>query len=120
MILSNVIAARVPMKLQRGATQPDPAFRFKQSDGTYLDLTTVHQVHLWFRNSAKVTSLQLSIGDGLRIEDVPETTDKSLLVLDPILIPPGTYSYDIKIFLTEDDFFFPVRGAAEVVEYISE
>lgn len=120
--LSNVTAARVSLRLQRGATEPKPAFRFRQTDGTYLDLTTVHGIHLWIRNQAKAIVLQLTTTDGLSIMSPTGLTDNSLLVIgDEIQLPPASgYTYDVKIFLTETDYFYIVRGAAEVVEYISE
>lgn len=120
--LSNVTAARVSLRLQRGATEPKPAFRFRQTDGTYLDLTTVHAVHLWIRNQAKAIVLRLVTGDGLSIMSPEGFTDNSLLVIDDeIQLPPTSgYTYDVKIFLTEVDYFFIARGPVEVVEYISE
>lgn len=120
--LSNVTAARVSLKLQRGATEPKPAFRFRQEDGTYLDLTTVHQVHLWIRNQAKAIVLQLVTGDGLSIMSPSGLSDNSLLVIDDeIQLPPTSgYTYDVKIFLTETDYFYISRGPVEVVEYITE
>lgn len=120
--LSNVTAARISLKLQRGATEPKPAFRFRQEDGSFLDLTTVHQVHLWIRNQAKAIVLQLSVGEGLAIMSPDGLSDNSLLVIsDEIQLPPATgYTYDAKIFLTETDYFYIARGPLEVVEYITE
>lgn len=120
--LSNVTAARISLKLQRGATEPKPAFRFKQEDGSYLDLTTVHQVHLWVRNQAKAIVLQLAIGEGLDIMSPEGLSDNSLLVItNEIQLPPATgNTFDVKIFLTENDYFYIARGPAEVVGYISE
>ncbi len=31
-----------------------------------------------------------------------------------------SYTYDVKIFLTENDYFFPQRGNAMIVGYTSE
>lgn len=120
--VSNVTAKTVEIELQRGATTPKVGIRLKLADGSYLDWTTVHQLHMWVRNQVGTVVLKLSIGEGLDIQTPEGGPINTLLVLNGVIAIPSSpsYEYDARLYLTETENFIPFKGPLRVVEYISE
>lgn len=118
---SNVVAQRVDLEIQRGATTPQISFRLKQKDGSYLDFTTIYAFRMAIRNQAGKVILELEIGGGLTITTPAGGANNTMLVMDHVYeIPPSTsYSYDTRLFLTEFENFVPSKGAVKIIETIT-
>lgn len=123
MELSNVIAAYVPIRLQRGASLPPFYFEFYDADDVAFDLTEVKDVMLWVRDQAYNVVKKFSIGQGFDIVQHPITGRKTLLVMDEeyllSVLPSGVYMYDMKFVLNDKVAQFPLRAPFIVQECIT-
>ena len=114
---SSVIAGRVDLIIQRG---DNTAWLFQWiHDGVPVDWSQHPGVEMAYRSGNRIVLLH-KIDDGLSVY-----ADPTWLKLRPWGqvnekdLPPGSYEFDVKVPLFTNIIRYPIRGKAEVVDYIT-
>ena len=123
MELTNVIAAEVPIRLQRMASASFAFEFYEKDDDNPTDPDTLVDVRMSVKNITGQAVLNYKIGEGFTIE-TDQDTGRKFVVLDKKYtednLPPGSYRYDMLVIQNEDDACIPIKGPFLMIENITE